>query len=107
MIFKLHQDIEFTTDLEMKIGEYLEKEMEKSGFEITLPSHTDWGYVFRIKFAKYLFDILIQLSTPTEISVAIDSVKSPFGKIFPKKDTQAKNELKSTIEILIANYWRQ
>ena len=104
MTFQISQRNETNLGSEKKVGEYLETELEKSGFKVTLPTNADWGYVFRIKFGNNLFDIIIRPLSETEMSVSINLVRRLFGTLFSKKRAKEKKTLEGIVEDLCKKY---
>lgn len=104
MIFQIPERNATNLYLEKKVGEYLEAALEKAGFEITLPTDADWGYVFRIKYDRQLFDIVIKLLSGTEISVSIETIKELFGARFSKNIDIEKKMLEAILQDLCKRF---
>jgi hypothetical protein len=89
---------------EKTFGECLEEELIRLGFPVTLPSFTDWGYVFRVKYGKFDFDIIIgkaEISGNT-LSVSIDSTLGRLKKLF-SDDSDARESLVHCVRDALEN----
>jgi hypothetical protein len=64
-----------------QIGERLELELENLGFDVSVPTSADWGYVFRIKSDGQKFDIYIVPIKGGQFGLAIERVKGLFYEI--------------------------
>lgn len=87
-------------DFEKIFGECLEDELIRLGFSVRLPSFTDWGYVFRIEYGKYEFDIIIhkpEISKKT-LSISIDSTLNWFQRLVSINDADDGKALMNSIE---------
>jgi len=89
-------------DFVIFFGENLEKKLENLGYDITLPSSTDWGYVFRIKFKKNKFDVVVKSDSNSNksITISICSTLNLFDKLIGKND---KSEIILMTEIINQN----
>jgi hypothetical protein len=70
--------IEITDALEMgyqQIGRELENELERLGYQVTLPISADWGYVFRVKTNGQTLDISVVPLNRNSFGVAIEPKK--------------------------------
>ena len=81
-------------------GQNLELKLESLGYLVSFPSKMDWGYVFRIKYKKFEFDILIQDNEELEnsISITINSTLNKIEKFFKIDDIKECIALKKVID---------
>jgi hypothetical protein len=100
IIVNLENKIE--DDFVVFFGENLEKKLENLGYDITLPSSTDWGYVFRIKFKRNKFDVVLKsdFNSNKSITISIFSTLNLFQKLIGKNDN---NEIILLTEIINQN----
>ncbi len=91
---------EIGENFEEVYGQNLEQKLESLGFDVKFPSNTDWGYVFRVKYKKREFDIIIQKNEKVEnsILIIINSTLSKVEKLFGIKDSEEFVALKKVID---------
>ncbi len=85
------------------LGEYLENELSESGFTVSLPSFTDWGYAFRTKYGKHEFDVVIQRSDicNNTFTIAIVSTLNWFHRLLSVDDVDECKALSNTVENML------
>jgi hypothetical protein len=93
--FEKNVDVSFANTF----GENFEMNLENVGFEVKLPSSTDWDYVFRIRFEKKEFDIIVRENKHAEKSliIKIESTLNKLEKLIGRKDDEEKIALKKVI----------
>ncbi len=96
----LNLENEIGQDFEEVYGQNLEQKLESLGFDVKFPSNTDWGYVFRVKYKKHEFDIIIQKKEKAEnsILITINSTLNKLEKFFGIKDSEELIALKKVID---------
>ena len=104
MLFKLHVEYPNYLNIEKDLGEYVELELEKLGFEITLSTGADWGYVFRIKHCYHLYDIIIRPMSVNNLSISINPVPALLDKIFCRTSIGDIQELENILTTIIKSH---
>ena len=90
--------IEIADRLELNcqnIGEKLEEELERLGYQVKLPTSADWGYVFRTKSDGQSFDLSVVHLDKNNFGIAIEPEKgllADISKHFKKPDAKAIKE---------------
>ena len=90
------------SNLEETFGQDLETKLEKLGFKVTLPTDTDWGYVFRVKFRRHEFDVIITIDETSKgaVAIKIESTLSKLEKFLGFKDFDEHKALSNIINEL-------
>jgi hypothetical protein len=85
-----------------QIGEELERELERLGYHVELPTPADWGYVFRTKSNGQNLDISVVPLSENNFGVAIEPEKgllSDITRYFKQPDIKG---IKEWIEEILA-----
>jgi hypothetical protein len=102
-----HLTIKFSDKISKKdadklLGQKLASELEAAGYIILSPSHTDWGYVFKVELNKRTFEVMIAYDRihMDEATVTVHPVLTIWQKLFGTKDHGNKIIEQAILDIL-------
>ena len=87
-----------TTSIVNKLGENLELDLDKK-FQTFLPLNADWGYAFKVKVEKIVFDVIVledEIGNCNKIQISLDL--NLFQKILKTNTSRELENLINEIE---------